>query len=123
MTVVGLIAVGLVAGTLAAALGVGGGVIFVPALVVFFSFAQTDAQGTSLAVILPTAIVGTWVHHRNDRVVWNLALPIAAGGAIGAVVGSRIALSLDPDLLRRLFATMLAVLVIRLVLRSARQPG
>ncbi len=73
-------------------------------------------------MILPTAVVGTIVHHRHGRVVWRLAVPIGAGGVVGALAGSRIALTLDPDLLRRLFATMLVFLVIRLV-RRLLNPG
>ena len=118
MTILGLIVLGLVAGAFAAALGVGGGIIFVPALVVLFSFVQQDAQGTSLAVILPTAIVGTIVHHRAGRVRWDHAIPIGVGGIAGAVVGSQVALSLDAGVLRRLFATLLFVIVIRLFVRS-----
>ncbi len=53
--IIGLVALGLFAGTLAATLGVGGGIIFVPVLVSVFGFAQLDAQGTSLAIIVPTA--------------------------------------------------------------------
>ena len=118
MNVVGLVVLGLVAGIFAAGLGVGGGLLFVPALVVLFGFEQQLAQGTSLAVILPTAVVATIVHHRRGRVVWPLATWVAAGGVGGAVVGSRIALALDGALLRRLFATLLLVLVARILYRK-----
>lgn len=118
MTAVGLVVLGLVAGGVAAALGIGGGIVVVPALVVLFDFSQHVAQGTSLAVILPTAVVGTIVHARGGRVVWPLATRVAAGGVVGAVLGSRLALSLDPVLLRRLFATLLIVLVAQMLRRS-----
>jgi hypothetical protein len=120
MTVIGLIVLGLVAGAFAAALGVGGGVIFVPSLVVIFSFTQHTAQGTSLAVVVPTAIVGAMVHTRAGRVDWKLALRIAVGGVIGAVTGSRTALALDGAVLRRLFAGLLVVMAGRMLLRSLR---
>jgi uncharacterized membrane protein YfcA len=116
-----LVLVGLVAGTLAAALGLGGGVIYVTALVVFFGFAQQEAQGTSLAVILPTAIVGTIAHHQRRRVVWKSAAAVGAGGIVGAVIGARIALMLDPAVLRRMFATLLVVLIIQLLRRTFRR--
>ena len=122
MTIVGFLVLGLAAGAFAAALGLGGGIIFVPVLVVFFSFVQQDAQGTSLAVMLPTAIVGTVVHHRRGRVAWRLAIPVGMGGIVGALAGSRLALALHPDLLRRLFATLLVVLLVRLVIQQMR-PG
>jgi uncharacterized membrane protein YfcA len=115
MELAGFLALGLVTGLLAATLGIGGGIIFVPALVVFFGFTQYVAQGTSLAVIVPTAIVGTWLHARRGRVEWRVAFLIAAGGIVGGLLGSWAALSLDPDLLRRLFAVLLIAIAVRMV--------
>ncbi len=113
--VVGLLVIGLVSGLVAAMLGVGGGIIFVPSLAVFFGFTQHLAQGTSLAIILPTAIVGTYVHAQRGRVNWRVAMLVAAGGVIGGVAGSALALSLDPTLLRRLFAVLLLLVSIRML--------
>lgn len=118
--IVGLIVLGLIAGAAAATLGIGGGVIMVPALVVVFGFEQHVAQGTSLAVILPTAVVATIGHARHGRVAWRTAAPLAIAGVIGALIGARIALSLDDDLLRRLFAMLLTVLAIRMAVRAGR---
>lgn len=121
MTALLLLIVGLAAGTIAAGLGVGGGIIFVPALVVLLDYNQQLAQGTSLAVILPTAIVGMVVHARRGRVLWGLAAPIAVAGIGGAFFGAFLALSLDGEFLRRLFAGLLVVLAVRLLWRS--RPG
>ena len=120
LEIAGLIILGLVAGTIAAALGVGGGVIYVPALVVFFAFEQHTAQGTSLAIILPTAVVATAAHTRLGNVRWRLAVPIALAGIAAAVLGSRIALSLDADMLRRLFGAFLLVVAARMAWRAYR---
>ena len=120
LEIAGLIILGLVAGTIAAALGVGGGVIYVPALVVFFAFEQHTAQGTSLAIILPTAVVATVAHTRLGNVRWRLAVPIALAGIAAAVLGSRIALSLDADMLRRLFGAFLLVVAARMAWRAYR---
>ena len=111
----GFVLLGLATGVLASTLGVGGGIIFVPSLVVFFGFEQHIAQGTSLAVILPTAIVGAYLHSKRGRVVWRAALLIAAGGIVGGLIGAWGALAIDPDLLRRMFAGLLMVIAIRLV--------
>ncbi len=120
--VLGFVVLGLVTGLLASTLGIGGGIIFVPSLVVFFGFAQHLAQGTSLAVIVPTAVVGAVLHSRRGRVDWRAALLIAAGGVAGGFLGAWAALAIDPDLLRRLFAVLLLVVAIRLVSsRPARQ--
>jgi uncharacterized membrane protein YfcA len=118
--IVGFVVLGLVTGLMASTLGIGGGIIFVPSLVVLFEFEQHIAQGTSLAVIVPTAIVGTIVHARRKRVDWRVALLVASGGIVGGLVWSRAALSLDPDLLRRLFAVLLAAIAIRMISSSSR---
>lgn len=117
MTVVALIALGLAAGILAVMVGIGGGVIFVPALVVLFGFTQHVAQGTSVTIVVPTAIVGTILHSRRGRVSWNTVILVAGGAIVGALIGSNVALSLDALLLRRLFAALLVVLAARLISR------
>ncbi len=122
MTVVALVLIGIAAGTLATALGVGGGVVFVPALVVLLAFSQHVAQGTSLAVIVPTAAIGTIIHHRNRRVEWRTAVIVGAFAVLGALAGSRLALSLDAIVLRRMFSVLLVVVAGRLLLGVLR-PG
>ncbi|MEA2009862.1 MAG: sulfite exporter TauE/SafE family protein [Actinomycetota bacterium] len=121
--IIALIVLGLFAGAIAASLGLGGGIIFVPALVVLFGFDQHIAQGTSLAVIFPTAIVATIAHTRRGNVRWNLAIPIGIAGIAGAILGALIALRLDPDLLRRLFGAFLLLLAVRMGWRAWRIGG
>ncbi len=116
--ILGLIVLGLVTGSLAVSLGVGGGIIIVPALVTFFAFGQHEAIGTSLAIILPTAAVSAFAHHRAGRVIWRLAVIVGVAGVIGAVAGVTVGLAMEPDLLRRLFAILLAALSIRMALRA-----
>jgi len=117
------VAVGFFTGALAASLGAGGGIVFVPALVVLFGFSQHLAQGTSLAVIFPTAIVSTIVHARAGRVRWELAIPVAVLGVLGALGGATLALRLDADLLRRLFGTLLIVMSVRMFFRAKKVYG
>ncbi|MCP3974999.1 MAG: sulfite exporter TauE/SafE family protein [bacterium] len=123
ITVVALIIVGLFAGALASSLGIGGGVVFVPVLVVGLALDQAVAQGTSLAVIVPTAVIGTYGHVRYSRVDWSVAMPVAAGGIVGAAIGAQVALAADPLLLRRLFAGLLVVLAARLIRRQRAAPA
>lgn len=113
-----LILTGLVAGTVAALLGVGGGVVFVPALVVLFGFEQHLAQGTSLAAIVPTTLIASIRHARHGRVDWRLAIPVAAGGIGGGLLGAGLALDMAPELLRRLFVGLLVVVSIRMVRKT-----
>jgi len=118
LEVLGLLVLGLVAGGFAATLGVGGGVIFVPLLISIFGFAQLDAQGTSLAIIVPTAIVGAIGHARAGRINWRVFGVVAAVGVFGAAGGSLVAQSTDGDILRGIFAIVLALLAVRMGLRT-----
>ena len=102
-----LAAIGLVAGVLAGLLGVGGGVVLVPALVLLLGFDQHVAQGTSLVVIVPAALAGSTVNYRRGRFRPLDAALLVAGGLAGAAIGSSLALGLQDASLRRLFAVLL----------------
>lgn len=112
--------VGLSAGILSAVMGVGGGVILVPALVLLFGYSQQVAEGTSLAVIVPTALAGSLMHGRRGHTDWRTGLVVGAGGVVGALVGSRLAHGLDALTLQRLFGVLLVVVGGRLAVRTAR---
>ena len=121
-----LVVIGLAAGFLAGLLGIGGGVLMVPAMVLILGFDQHVAQGTSLLVIIPAALTGSLAHYRRGRLVLRDAVTIAAGGVIGAVIGSVFALSIDDELLRRLFAGFLLIVAVRMLLPKslfARPPS
>lgn len=118
LDVVSLLAIGLGAGFLAGLLGIGGGILIVPALVLLLGFDQHVAQGTSLVVIIPAALAGSWIHHRNGRLALRDAAALAVGGVLGALLGSFTALSLGDTLLRRLFAGLLIAVGARLILRG-----
>jgi len=111
----GLFLLGLAAGTLSAIMGVGGGVIMVPVMVLLFGFGQHVAEGTSLLVIVPTAIVGAWRHTRNGYTDWRLGLTLGAGGILGGLLGAQIALALSVQWLQRLFATLMTVTAIHML--------
>lgn len=113
--ILGLVALGLFAGSLAATLGVGGGIIYVPVLVSVFGFSQLGAQGTSLAVILATSVVGTVLHSKADRVVWKVAFVTGGVGIIFALGGARLAFSMNEEVLSKVFAVVMAVLAIRMM--------
>jgi len=112
--IVGLVMLGLFAGSLAAALGVGGGIIYVPVLVSVFAFSQLEAQGTSLAVILATSVVGTYLHSKANRVVWKVAFVTGGVGVVFALAGARLALSMDEETLGKIFAVVMALLALRM---------
>jgi uncharacterized protein len=119
---VALVAVGALAGTLAGLLGVGGGILLVPFLVLAVGMSQHEAEATSLLVILPTALAASVALRRRDVGDLPVALALGTVGAVGAVVGALLALSLPADVLRLGFAVLLAVAGLRLV-RDARTGG
>ena len=105
--VVVYLVLGAVAGVLSGVMGVGGGVILVPAMVLLFGFTQHAAEGTSLLVIIPTAVVGSLRHAQHGYTDWRLALILGVGGIVGAWAGADVALRLDGAVLQRLFAIFL----------------
>ena len=119
---VSLVSVGLVAGVLSATLGVGGGIVFVPALVALLGLEQQVAQGTSLAVILPTVLIGTTIHARAGRVNWPIGITVGLGGVVGGLAGAQVALGLPESLLRRMFAAFLVIMAVRM-LDKAKRPA
>lgn len=109
---------GFVAGLLSGLLGIGGGLVFVPILTIGFRLSQAVAQGTSLAAIVPTALVGgvTHLRHRNadPRASWW------AGGAglVGAIAGALVAIHLESHLLARVFGAFYIVAALLLLQRA-----
>ncbi|MHB8572387.1 MAG: TSUP family transporter [Candidatus Dormibacteria bacterium] len=106
---------GLAAGILSGLLGLGGGVVMVPAMVLFMGLSQHLAQGTSLAVIIPTAAVGAGAHFRHGRVNLRAAAVIGLGGLLGAYLGSSAALHVDGDILRRAFGVFMVLVAVRMI--------
>ena len=107
-TIVVVIAAGLVTGVLSALFGVGGGLVMVPFMVLALGESMHVAEGTSLLVIVPTAVAGVLSHVRNRLVSFRHASLVAAGGLVGAYAGADIALRIDGDTLTTVFAVFLA---------------
>jgi uncharacterized membrane protein YfcA len=103
------VVIGLAAGIFSALLGVGGGLIMVPAMVYMLRIRQHRAHGTSLVVILPTAIAGVSQYAEQGNVVWPVALLLAVGGVLGAMVGARLAATLKAPVLKRVFGIFVII--------------
>ena len=112
--------IGLVAGFFAGVAGVGGGVVIVPATVFFLGLAQHTAQGTSLMEIVLTALAGTVVNVRNERVRLGDGLVVGAGGVIGSITGSRIALGVGESALSLLFGFLVLFVATQTLYRGLR---
>jgi uncharacterized protein len=117
-----VVALGVVVGFLAGLFGVGGGVIMVPFLVFALDKAQHVAEGTSLAVIVPTAVAGVIVHIRHRNVDLRIGGWLALGGVVGAYLGAGFALGLEADTLRIVFAVFVAGMSIRYIVEGLRDP-
>jgi uncharacterized membrane protein YfcA len=104
-----IVLTGILIGGASGIMGVGGGIFLVPIMTIGFGVPQRIAQGTSLATILPTAVVGAITHDRNDNVLRRAALWIGLGGSVGAVVGAAIAFQLPHSVLARGFGAILLV--------------
>lgn len=108
------IVAGVATGIVSGLFGVGGGALLVPILTVAFGFEIHKAVAISLAVIIPTAISGTYRHSMAGNVDWIVVLAVALGSIVGAHFGAGWALGLSPVMLRRLFALFLVSVAVRL---------
>lgn len=111
-----LIVIGLLAGMFSGLLGVGGGVIMIPLMVFALGFTQHEAQGTSLAVLaVPVTLIAAYNYYEAGHVDWKYAAVIAVTFVIGAYFGSKLAISIDQTLLKKIFGIVLIIVAIRLI--------
>jgi uncharacterized membrane protein YfcA len=121
--VTGAIAIGLIGGIVAGLLGVGGGVLFVPGLVIFLGLNQHEAEATSLLAIIPVAIVGSYVQDRYGNVRRGDALLLGLLSVAGAAAGVVLANALSGAVLRDAFAALMLLVAAQFVRRGLRPGG
>jgi hypothetical protein len=119
----GAIAVGLAGGVVAGLLGVGGGVLFVPALVFFVGLGQHQAEATSLLAIVPVALAGTYRQDRYGNVRRRDALLLGALSLAGAATGVALANALTGAALRDCFAAFMVLVAAQLARRTLAHGG
>lgn len=88
-------------------MGIGGGTILIPALIIFTSVTQQQAQSVNLLSFIPMASVALITHFKNKNIETNLCLPLIGMGILGSIIGSFLAINLPSGLLRKLFAAFL----------------
>ena len=120
-TIAAAAAAGFAAGVLAGLFGVGGGLLFVPTLVLVLGLTQVHAEATSLLAIVPTAIVGAWRQQRYGNVHWRAALVLGVSAAAGVEGGVQAARALPEATLRRLFAVLLLAVALQIAWRARRR--
>lgn len=112
-----LLIIGLTAGFVGGALGLGGGIIIVPALVYLLNFTQHEAQGTSLMVLLfPVGIFAVVNYYRAGYIDWKYALLLMLGVVVGSYFGSKISIGISAATLRRIFGFFIILVGIKMIL-------
>ena len=120
--VIGALALGFAAGVTSGMLGVGGGVLFVPALVFCLSLSQLSAESTSLLAIVPVSIVGAWRQHGYGNVRLRDGLLVAALSPVGVLLGTWLANTLPERALEVSFAAVQLAFAIGLARRAWYKP-
>ena len=111
-----LIIIGLLAGILSGLVGVGGGILMIPLLIIFLGLTQHQAQGTALfAMLPPIGILAAINYYKEGFVKWEYAIVIAFTFVIGGYLGSKLSLSLPPQIVRRIFGVIMLLGAIKLI--------
>jgi uncharacterized protein len=112
-----LVIIGFIAGIAGGALGLGGGIIIVPALIFILGFTQHQAQGTSLAVLLfPVGILGVINYNKNGYVNFKFAIILIIAFVLGSYLGSIISINLPAKTLKKIFGVFLLLISIKMII-------
>lgn len=110
-----VISFGFITGIFSGLLGIGGGIILIPLMVTYLGINQHTAHGTSLAVIVPTALTASVVYSFNGNVNFIPALNLAVGSMVGASLGAKWMKKIPEKRLKQLFGTFLIIIGIRMI--------
>ncbi len=110
-----LVIIGLLAGIFSGLIGIGGGVIIIPALVFFLGFSPHLAQGTSLAIMIPPiGLLAVYQYYKSGNINWTAAIIIAISFFIGGYFGAKYSLRIPQDIIKKVFAVFLVLFAIKL---------
>ena len=111
-----LMVIGLMAGILSGVIGIGGGIVMVPLLALLLGFTQHEAQGTSLAAMLPpVTLLAVLNYYKAGHVNWKYALIISATFIIGGYLGSRFAINVDQKMLKKIFGVIMLLVAFKMI--------
>ncbi len=113
---VSLILIGLLAGFFSGTLGIGGSVVMIPLMLLWLNFSQHQAQGTSLAVLaVPVTLLAAYNYYQEGHVNWKYAAIIAVTFIIGGYLGSKLAISINQMLLKKIFGGILLLVALKMI--------
>lgn len=117
VTIITLLLIGVIAGILSGMIGIGGGIVIVPALVFFLGLSQLTAQGTSLAIMLPpVGFMAVYNYHKAGNLEWKYALLISVAFVIGGYIGSKLSIDVfSESVVKKIFGMVLLVVAFKLV--------
>ena len=111
------IVLGLIAGILSGLIGIGGGIIIVPALVLVFGLSQHSAQGTTLALMVPPiGLLAAWSYYKHGFVDMKIAAFVCLGFFVGGLLGAEFANAISDQLLRKIFGVVLLLVSVKMIL-------
>jgi uncharacterized protein len=112
-----LLIIGVAAGMLSGFVGVGGGIVIVPALVFFLGFTQHQAQGTSLAMMIPPiGLLAVWNYYKAGQVNMTAAAILCLTFFVGAFLGSKLSIAMDPGKVKKIFGVVMMAASLKLLL-------
>lgn len=116
MTIISLVVIGLLAGFLSGTMGIGGSVVMIPLLILWVGFTQHQAQGTSLAVLsVPVTLLAAFNYYKAGHVNWKFAAIIAITFILGGYLGSKLAISVNQSILKKIFGGVLLLVALKMI--------
>lgn len=115
-TILILVIIGIAAGIFSGLIGVGGGLIMIPLFVLFIGLNQHEAQGLSLAVMLPpVTLLAALNYHKAGAIDWKMALIVSSFFIIGGYIGSKFALKIDQQTLKKVFGIVILIVALKMI--------
>lgn len=116
INIIACLIIGLLAGIMSGLIGIGGGLLVVPVLVYLFGFSQHQAQGTTLAMMVPPiGILAAWTYYKHGYVDLKVAALICLGFFIGGLFGARLATSLPGNILQKIFGVAFLIAALKMI--------
>jgi uncharacterized protein len=114
-TIIILLLIGIIAGALSGLIGIGGGIVIIPALVFILGFSQQTAQGTTLALMVPPiGLLAAWSYYKDGFVDVRAAAFICVGFVLGSYLGAKFATGIPQEALKKIFSVLLILIAVKM---------